>query len=178
MSRIEDHLSEKLEEARQLRKARRYQEALELCNEIITAHPKCADVYRIRSYILARTVNVVSAIKERMRVLLIDPTSFDHFDLGRWSLSIGILDDAIEHLTNAIEMERRQEEQPCTQIAYLFRAETYLQKGQPAKALQDSDQLRDAARAYIPGVGLRSKLDLRRSAEELETRLARRNMGT
>jgi len=89
----------------------------------------------------------------------------DYFFRGYWRLVIGDYENAIQDLTEAIDIEEKCDACPYSQSAYFYRAEAWLRLENYDAALDDCKNVDEGFSVYFID-RLKSKSDVVREAED------------
>lgn len=159
-------INKQLDEAYSLAADRKdYSAALSACDAIIQAHPNLLAPLRKRAQIYAHQADFRRAIDQMSEVIDKGPAEpGDYFFRGWWKLEDDNAGDAIDDLTNAIEIGDQVRDGYFTESAYFFRAVANLRRGLYDDALADCGQVRDDFLIYLRS-GQVSKASLVREAE-------------
>jgi tetratricopeptide (TPR) repeat protein len=137
-----------------------YAAALLACEAIIQAHPELTAPLRKRAQIYALKADFRPAIADVSSVIQkgrAEPG--DYFFRGWWNLEQENASDAIEDLTEAIELGQQLSDDYFTESAHFFRAVASLRLGRYADALADCHHVSDDFLIYLRS-GQVSKLQI------------------
>lgn len=141
-----------LKNASYLAKQKKYDEALQICDEYIACNRTCREGYKKRSYVNALMKNWKDAIKDVS--IFIDSGSNhpgDYFSRGRWQLHIGNLKNAVSDFTKALEIENKNNLNYYSETVYFHRAKVFLMLKEFSKAIEDCQKVRDDFTIYLLG---------------------------
>ena len=156
-----DGINKQLDEAYSLAADRKdYIGALSACEAIIQSHPELTAPLRKKAQIYAHKSDFRQAIDEMSGVIQkgrAEPG--DYFFRGWWNLEDDNASDAIEDLTEAIELGEQLGDDYFTESAHFFRAAASLRLGRYPDALADCQHVSDDFLIYLRS-GQISKLQI------------------
>lgn len=151
MDNTMNDINKQLDEAYSLAADRKdYAAALSACEAIIQAHPEVTAPLRKRAQIYAHKADFRQAIDEMSSVIQKGPAEpRDYFFRGWWNLEDDNASDAIEDLTEAIELGEQLSDDYFTESAHFFRAVASLRLGRYPDALADCQHVTDDFLIYL-----------------------------
>jgi tetratricopeptide (TPR) repeat protein len=164
-----DEIRKQLDEAYSYAKNSDYDKALELCNEVIKAHPLLTEGLRERASIYAHMGDFKRAVTDMTNVIAQEPDNpSHHFFRGWWHLDGGNAAQAVEDLTKALALGGKNNHYH-DQSAHFLRAVALVRLKRYDDALADCQHVRDDFLIYIRS-GKVSKADIVQQATAGKTK--------
>jgi len=167
MSKSEDTINKKIEDIARLRKEEKYEEALQVCNEMIAEDNECYAAYSKRSHILHGLGKYSEALRDLGRLIELRPDGpTAYLQRAEWYLEQGDDKLAMDDLDFVI----RTGEPYFIDTAYFYRAVACLNLGHKAEAIDACLKLPDDFKYQIEtprwGGRLLSRDDIYRMANQ------------
>ena len=138
--------------------AGRSEEAINLCNALISHDATKLAGYRQRAAVKEYAADVDGAIQDLQALAAgASEEPSDYYALGLLLLQTGATMAAIQAFSNVISLCKAAGEDYYLNGSHLFRAEAYLRICDYKLALADVERLPVGYRTHVPGTGLRSK---------------------
>jgi tetratricopeptide (TPR) repeat protein len=117
-----------------------YEDALEICESMLSIFPNAYEIYETRSEIYHKMGDYEGALSDLEHVIALMPNEVAPiFRRGRWKLELGHYLDAITDFSKVIDSNTSY----FLDAAYYFRAEAFLYCHEYEKTLNDCQQVPD-----------------------------------
>ena len=146
MNKAEDRLNN----AFNLTEKKKYSEALDIVNSVISENPEWFKGYHEKAKIYARQKqwnDAVEAVDEAIRLNKTEPMLY--FSRSRWLIQNQLFYEAVDDLTHLIELEKKLDDTYYLESAYFFRALASSYLGNYEDVLADCEKVRDDYSMYI-----------------------------
>ena len=163
MSEIEDSLSE----IRALSKSKQFNDALAVCENLVSEHPKECFGYRAKADVLQLMGDHSEALVAREEVAKLgseEPS--DYYDLARLCFSMGRNEECIRWADRALLLSKKHDSDYYMQASHFFKANALLNINSFQEVLDICAFLEDGYGTFISGKGMVTKEDIVRSATE------------
>jgi tetratricopeptide (TPR) repeat protein len=161
MSKNEELIKRRLDDVERLQNSDKFEEAIEVCDEIISLDSECYMAFSRRSDIYHRMGQHEAAFHDLDRLMKIRPECPSaYYVSARWNLELGNDRAAIDDANFVI----KSGEQYFIKMAYFFRSIAFMNLGNKKAALDDChmlpDEFRTALTLYKTGWKVLSRADL------------------
>ncbi|MDM5182131.1 hypothetical protein PO883_33715 [Massilia sp. DJPM01] len=161
MNKNEDLIRRRLDDVERLQNSDKFEEAIEVCNEIISVDSECYMAFSRRGDIYHGMGMHENAFRDLKKLMMLRPDCPSaYYVSARWNLELGN-DQAVVDDANFVV---KSGEPYFIKMAYFFRALAFLSLGNKAKALDDChklpDEFRTAVTTYKTGWQVLSRADL------------------
>ncbi len=155
---MNSQLKKTLNKAQNCAENEEYDDALKLCNEIISGDMNQAEGYRERAAVYSLMGEYQSAVKDLISIFKLGSEEpADYYELGNIRFKQGCLDETIEALTNCIDLSEKYDFFYYKTACYFLRAEANLRLNKFKEALEDCQNLDEDYKYYIPSSGMKTR---------------------
>jgi tetratricopeptide (TPR) repeat protein len=147
MSRSQDEQVRRIVE---LRRAKRFKEALQACDETTREFGVSVELTVERAQVLARLHEYRAAISEMSRVIEMGSARLEHyFDRGRWCMKDGDYEQAVVDFAQVLRPDNSPEAAFFRSITQFYRAYCSLLSGSASDALRDALSCDDEGPVWV-----------------------------
>jgi tetratricopeptide (TPR) repeat protein len=145
-------IEKRCDEAYELAKADKYEEALAICDEVATVKGGEIPSYRERCAILSRWKRYEEAFTAiNTAIMLGSDEPADYYKMGSISFRLGNYQDSITALTTSIDISEREHDTYYRTASLFIRAEAHKRLGYHDQVIEDCNALGYDYKFYLPG---------------------------